>query len=151
MTRPMKILGLWLVLMCAMSWPISGQEVAAGDIATTIRALEAEWAEAQAHQDNRALNLIFDNDLVYIEYGRLVTKGDYLSRVRLPQPDPSQVVMESLTVRAFGSTAIVVGAYRETGTKNGKRWLKRWRFLDTWVYTTGRWMLVGAAATPAAK
>jgi len=26
--------------------------------------------------------------------------------------------------------------------------LKRWRFIDTWVYKKGGWVLVGAAAVP---
>ena len=108
--------------------------------------LEREWVEAQSHNDNRALDLIFDNALVYMEYGRLITKGDYLLRVRSAKPQLEQIVKEAMTVRTFGSTAIVVGSYRETGVKDGKSLLKRWRFVDTWVYEKGRWMLVAAAS-----
>ena len=97
-----------------------------------------------------ALDLIFDNALVYIEYGRLITKGDYLLWVRSAKPQPSQIVMEAMTVRMFGSTAIVVGTYRDKSTA-GKAQLARWRFVDTWVYKNGRWMLVAAAAASVSK
>jgi hypothetical protein len=146
----MRAIGLLLVLACATSLPVSAQE-AAGGTATVIRALEHEWVEAQAHNDNGALDLIFDNALVYVEYGRLVTKGDYLLRVKSAKPQLEQIVNEAMTVRMFGSTAIVVGTYRETGVKGGKSFVQRWRFVDTWVNENGRWMLVAAAASPVAK
>jgi uncharacterized protein (TIGR02246 family) len=128
---------------------VSAQEAADSTIA--IRALEHEWFEAQSHNDNRALDLIFDYDLVYIEYGRLVTKGEYLSHVKSAKPQPEQVVMEAMTVRTFGNTVIAIGTYRETAMKDGKPLLKHWRYVDTWVYEQGRWMLAAAASAPMLK
>jgi hypothetical protein len=143
-----RTIGWLLVLLCAMSLPGWAQEGAGSAAATAVRTLEQEWVEAQSHNDNRALDLIFDNALVYIEYGRLVSKGDYLLRVRSAKPQVQQIVMEPMTVRTFGSTVIVIGSYRETNVKDGKPLLRRWRFVDTWVYEQGRWMLVAAAAAP---
>ncbi len=147
----MKTMGWLLVLVCATSLPGWTQEAASSDAATAVRTLEHEWVEAQSHNDNRALDLIFDNALVYIEYGRLVSKGDYLLRIRSAKPQLQQIVMEPMTVRTFGSTAIVIGSYRETTVKDGKPLLKRWRFVDTWVFVQGRWMLVAAGAAPLLK
>ena len=143
----MRTTGLLLVLLGAM--PISAQEPADADTARTMRTLEHAWVEGQARNDNRALDLIFDNALVYIEYGRLVTKGEYLLRVRAIAPSPSQIVMEAMTVRRFGDTVIVVGTYLDKSA--GARKALRWRFVDTWVYKKGRWMLVAAAAAPMSK
>ena len=147
----MRTIGWLLVLVCATALPGWAQEAAGSDAATAVRTLEHEWVEAQSHNDNRALDLIFDNALVYIEYGRLVSKGDYLLRIRSAKPQPQQIVMEHMTVRTFGSTAIVIGSYRETTVKDGKPWLKRWRFVDTWVFVQGHWMLVAAGAAPLLK
>lgn len=147
----MRMMGWLLVLVCATSPPVRAQGPADTGTATAIRALEHEWVEAQSHNDNAALDLIFDNALVYIEYGGLVSKGDYLLRVRSAKPQAQQIVMEPLTVRTFGDTVIVIGSYRETSVKDGKPFLRRWRFVDTWVYEQGRWMLVAAAAAPILK
>src|SRR5712671_3000406 len=141
---------LWLGLVCATSLS-PGQEAVEGDATATIRTLEHEWVEGQSSNDNRALDLIFDNALVYVEYGKLITKGEYLSRVRAAEPNPSQIVMEAMTVRTFGGTAIVVGTYHEKNISTGTTRLKRWRFVDTWVYKKQRWMLVAAAASPSSK
>jgi hypothetical protein len=88
---------------------------------------------------------------VYIEYGKLVTKGDYLSRIKSAKPQLQQIAPEAMTVRTVENTAIVVGTYRETYVKDGKSSSKRWRFVDTWVKKQGSWMLVAAAAVPLSK
>jgi hypothetical protein len=146
----MKTIGLLVALVCATP-AVCAQEPAENNAATSIRALENERIEAQSRNDNRALDLMFDNALVYIEYGKLVSKGDFLLRVRSAGPQLQQIAMEAMTVRTFGGTALVVGSYRETDLKNGKPSLKRWRFVDTWVYENRRWMLVAAAAAPVSK
>jgi len=103
---------------------------------------------AQSHNDNRALDLIFDDSLVYVEYGKLVAKGDYLSKIKWTNPQVDQIAMEPMTVHTFGTTAIVVGTYRQRDATGGKPRLRRWRFLDTWVYKKGGWVLVAAGAAP---
>lgn len=121
------------------------------DTVTTIRALEHEWADAQSHNDNGALDLIFDNDLVYVEYGRLVSKGEYLSRIRHEVSGEDIVVMEAISVKTFGGTAIAIGSYREKQLKSGRGGARRWRFIDTWIYKNHAWVLVAAAAAPVTK
>jgi len=147
----MRTIGLLLVLVCATSLSGSAQESGNSDAAVAVRALEGERVKAQSHNDNHALDLIFDNALVYIEYGNVVAKGDYLLRVKSAKPQLQQIVLEAMTVRTVENTAIVVGTYRKTDVKGGKPLLKRWRFVDTWVNKKGSWMLVAAAAAPLSK
>jgi len=136
------------IVLCAMSLSLSAQEGSEGGTAAAIRALEHAWVEGQSRNDNRALDMIFDNSLVYVEYGNLVTKGEYLARIKDAALQPSQIVMEPMTVHTFGSTAIVVGTYRERDIQGGKRRVRRWRFVDTWVYKARGWVLVAAGAAP---
>jgi hypothetical protein len=143
----MKATGLLLILLCASSSSVSTQEANEG-APTAIRALEHEWVDGQSRNDNHALDMIFDNALVYIEYGNLVTKGEYLVKIKEGGPQLSQIVMEPMTVRTFGSTAIAVGTYRERDRQGGKTRLRRWRFVDTWVFKERGWVLVAAGAAP---
>jgi len=148
----MRTAGILFILVCAASLFASSQVESGGNASAEIRALELEWSEGQARNDNRALDLIFDNGLVYVEYGKLITKGEYLLRVRRSTPSlqPS-IFFEAMTVRTVGDTAIVVGTYREASLKGGRTMVQRWRFVDTWVYKNGHWMLVAAAAAPMAR
>ena len=101
----MKTTNLLLVMVCAISWSAPAQEADEGGKGTIIRALERAWLYAQSHNDNHALNQIFDNSLVYIEYGRLLSKSEYLARVRTEDPHLEQITMEPMIVRASGTTA----------------------------------------------
>src|SRR5258708_32233048 len=140
---------LILVLVCATPVSVSAQEAAGGEVDAAVRALEQQCVEAQSRVDNGALNLIFDNALVYIEDGKLVSKGDYLSKVKAAKPGSSPITMEAMTVRSFGEAAIVIGTYRDNSAKSGKT--IRWRFVDPWVRKTGGWRLVAPVGTPEPK
>jgi ketosteroid isomerase-like protein len=116
---------------------------------TTILALEHAWDQAQERGDVKALAAIFDNSLIYIDYdGKLLTKAEYLARVKANNTHIQQIVAEEMSVQMFGNTAIVVGSYRVKGVENGKPYLRRGRFTDTWVLTGKNWICVAAAATP---
>jgi hypothetical protein len=132
------------VVLLLLLLPAFAQEKVPDNAEVAIRSLENEWTVGQSRNDNRALNLIFDNALVYVEYGKLVTKGEYLARIKQESP---QIVMEAMTVRIFEKTAVVVGSYRERQVRGGQRTLIRWRFLDTWVLKKNGWVLVAAAAS----
>lgn len=147
----MRLAGLAFILVWAAAVPLCGQQGTEGDNAMVIRALEHEWVEGQTRNDNRALDLIFDNALVYVEYGRLVTKGEYLSRIKQAGPGVSEVVLEGMTVREFGNTVVTVGTYRERQRSSGQSGVKRWRFVDTWIFKKNGWVLVAAAAAPISK
>ncbi len=143
----MRIAAGYCILVCAASLSAPGQQLAAGGTAAGIRGLESAWTIGQSRNDSGALDLIFDNALVYVEYGKLITKGEYLSRINRQSPQQDQIVMGPMTERTFATTAIVVGTYSEKGSLE----LKRWRFIDTWVYKQKGWVLVAAASVSLSK
>jgi hypothetical protein len=142
------MLVLEMVLLSVTANCVWAQDAADPGTAASIRALEKQWTVGQSRNDNRALDLIFDNALVYVEYGRLISKGEYLARIKSVSPEIDQIAMESMTVRTFGTTAIVVGTYVEKQRDHEKRTIQRWKFLDTWGYQKNSWVLVAAAAAP---
>ena len=145
----MRTMGWALILVCASFFSVRAQE--GGSTAPSILVLEHAWFDRESRNDNRALDRIFDNDLVYVEDGKTMTKAEYLLRLKLATPHPYQVVLEATAVRTFGSTAIVVGTYREKSLKDGKTSPRRWRFVDTWVNKEGNWMLVAAGSSLQSK
>lgn len=150
-TDSTKALILLLMLFCALGAETAAQDDTDAGTVAAIRALEQEWTVGQSRNDNRALDLIFDNSVVYVEYGTLVSKADYLSRIKRNAPELDQIVMGPMNVRLFGSTAIVVGAYLEKQRYGSRDQVKRWRFIDTWVYKKSGWVLVAAGASPISK
>jgi hypothetical protein len=85
--------------------------------------------------------------LIYVDSdGSLLTKAEFLSRVKSAQPQ--QVTTQSMTVQIFDNTAIVTGTYQALEFKNGKPVLSRGRFIDTWALRNSMWVCVAAQATP---
>jgi ketosteroid isomerase-like protein len=112
-------------------------------------ALEHAWDQAQERGDVKALAAIFDNSLIYVDYdGKLLTKAEYLARVKANTTHIQQIVAEEMSVQMFGNTAIVVGTYRVRGVENGKPYLRRGRFTDTWILMGTNWICVAAGTTP---
>lgn len=116
--------------------------------AAKVRVLEHRRAEAEVRKDNIALDAMFDNALVLIEDdGTLRSKAEYLSRIRLAGTAALEISVESMTVRIFGPSAVVVdGTYRDKRVRDGKVFVQRRRSIDTWVFKAGHWVCIAAAA-----
>jgi hypothetical protein len=139
------ICGLILVAITASSsWAQSSDDSATR---SKILALEHAWNQAEESKDLKAMDAILDNALVYVDFdGSLMSKAEFLSRVKTAPLQ--QVVTEMMTAQIFGSTAIVTGTYRSREFKDGKPFLRRGRFVDTWVNKDGAWVCVAAESTP---
>jgi uncharacterized protein DUF4440 len=115
---------------------------------TRILALENAWNQAEKHKDVRALDTLLDSSMVYIDYdGSMMDKAQFIASVKSPSLHPEQIVNESMTAHVYGASAVVTGVYREKGEKNGKSYLRRGRFTDTWVYQHGIWVCVASQST----
>lgn len=51
-------------------------------------------------------------------------------------------------MHVFGNTAIATEVFRAKGIEAGKPYVRRERFVDTWVYKDGKWVCVATDATP---
>jgi hypothetical protein len=140
----MKTMATFLLL--AVSAAAMGQS---GDAdKSKIVALENAWNLAEQHKDVKALDELLGSNLVYIDYdGTAQNKEQFLAGVRKPSLHPEQIVNESTTVYMYGTAAVVTGTYREKGVNNGKTYLRRGRFIDTWIYLNGTWQCVASQST----
>ena len=115
---------------------------------TKILALENAWNQAEEHKDIKALETLLDATLVYVDYdGSMMDKAQFIASVKAPALHPEQIVNESMTAHVYGDSAVVTGVYREKGVSNGKPYLRRGRFTDTWVYQHGSWVCVSSQST----
>ena len=113
-----------------------------------VMALEGAWGIAEQSKDAKALDTLLDDSLVYTDYdGTLKTKSDFLAAVKAPMHNPEQQVVESMSARVYGDTAIIIGIYRVKGVDKGKPYLRRGRFTDTWVNRNGNWACVASQYT----
>jgi|GEM_PF-1193314 len=147
LNRPVKTIALALAIFCATATLVSAQETPSSDPAE-IRELELARFSAQQRKDNRTLDAMLDNALVWVEPdGVQLTKADYLARLHAGDVNILEIAPTATSVHVFSDIAIVVGIYYEKGVKSGKPFALRARFIDTWTLKNGKWMCIAATAT----
>lgn len=145
----MKTLVLCLLLICVET-PGSAQQSSDSDAASEIVAMEHIWSQAYVLKDSKALEKILDDSFMKVESdGRLMAKADVLAEVM--SSSQRQVVTESMVVRLHGDTAIVTGILLKKGVERGKPFVRRERFMDTWLRRKGDWVTLAGLATPLAQ
>jgi ketosteroid isomerase-like protein len=142
------MLGVLLVL-CVASRVARAQAISAGSPdAARILSLENAWNQAEQQKDAKALNLLLAEAFVYIDYdGTLMDKAEFLASVSGKSLRPQQIANLSMKVYVYGKIAIVNGIYRESGTRDGKPYSRRGRFIDTWISVKDTWQCAASQST----
>jgi len=141
---------LWFcALVGFVTVSLAAQEQAAS-IESKIIAIEKAWNQAYKFRDKKALGEILHDSIVLVnDDGSMQSKTLFLASVDAARPsDEQQAEPESISVRVFGDVAIATGIFREKGIENGKSYVRRNRFVDTWINRNGSWMCAAASATP---
>jgi hypothetical protein len=136
------------LLLAAVSPGLAQSKAGLDPEQTRILALENAWNRAEEQKDAKALDTLLSAEMIYIDYdGTLMNKKQFLESVRAPSLHPQQIVNEAMTAQIYDGVAIVSGVYREKGTAGGKAYLRRGRFIDTWINQNGTWQCVTSQST----
>jgi ketosteroid isomerase-like protein len=137
-----------LALAGALAIPVLAQGKSDGE--SKIIAMEKAWNQAYKARDGKALGTMLDDSIVLVNIdGSLQSKNEFLAGVDTAKPSATQQDNpESIKVRFFGNVAIATGVFRESGFENGKAFVRRNRFVDTWIHNGTSWQCVAASATP---
>jgi ketosteroid isomerase-like protein len=139
---------LFLALLVAITLPVTGQQQQSTAEESKILALENAWNKAAEEKNYRALDMLPDDSLVYVDWdGSRMSEEQFIASIGSPELHPVQIANESQEAHVFGDSAIVTGVYREKGTNKDKAYSRRGRFTDTWIYRNGTWMCVASQST----
>jgi ketosteroid isomerase-like protein len=145
----MRSIVILIALAFVTALPVPAQDNSDASVRSKIIALEKAWNQAYKLGDTRALDNLLDDQIVLInDDGSVQTKADFLASVKPAKSQEQQVAPESMSVHVFGNTAIATGVFRAKGIEAGKPYVRRERFVDTWVYKDGKWVCVATDATP---
>jgi hypothetical protein len=98
--------------------------------------------------DRPALSHLLEDCFTYFDIdGRLQNKAQFLDGIKHPPEQIEIIGNDSLKTHVYRDTVIVSGTYHEKGTLNGKGYLHRGRFTDTWVRQGSSWMCVASQST----
>jgi ketosteroid isomerase-like protein len=140
-----------MIVVCTTALFVGAQDTSDSAVRSKIIALEKAWNQAYKAGDTRALDSILDNQIVLInDDGSVQSKVEFLAGVKATNNNSQeqQVSPESMSVHVFGNTAVATGVFRAKGVEGGKSYVRRERFVDTWIYKNGNWVCVATNATP---
>lgn len=139
-----------ILLLAALMWTPAAayaQSAQDGDSARVL-ALETLWNQAEVAKDASALDHLLADDFTYVDIdGSLQNKAEFLNGIQHPAEHIEIIGNDSLKTHVYRDTIIVSGTYHEKGTLNGKAYLHRGRFTDTWVRQGSSWMCVASHST----
>lgn len=105
-----------------------------------ILALEGAWNQAELHHDAAAAAAILADTFISVDHhGKLLNKSQYLTDLKDPSFNPEEISNSDTSVYLYGDTVVVTSTYRTRGTDNGKPFIHRGRFTDTWIKGNGKW------------
>jgi ketosteroid isomerase-like protein len=134
------------MLMWGAMWTGAEQQ-SASDEGGRVLALETAWNHALEAKDTKALNMVLDNTFVSLDIdGSVTNKSEFLAGIKSAAYQPSQAVTEQSNVQVYGNAAVVVGIFRVKGTEKGKPYVRRERFIDTWIKINGAWQCVATTS-----
>lgn len=113
-----------------------------------VLALETLWNQAEVAKDASALDHLLADDFTYVDIdGSLQNKAQFLDSIKHPAEHIEVIANDSLKTHVYRDTVIVSGTYHEKGSLNGKAYLHRGRFTDTWIRQGSSWMCVASHST----
>jgi ketosteroid isomerase-like protein len=112
-----------------------------------IQALEKAWNLALESKDTKALDMLLASSLISVDIdGSISNKSEFLASIKSPDYQPSQAVTEQSNVQVYSDAAVVNGIFRVKGMEKGKPYVRRERFVDTWIRINGTWQCVATTS-----
>ena len=143
-----KIMLAVLALLFTSVLAAAPQQQNISDEGGRVLALEKAWNLALEEKNTKALDMLLATTMVSVDIdGSVASRSEFLASIKSADYQPSQAVTEQSTVQVYGDTAVVVGIFRIKGTEKGKPYVRRKRFVDTWIKISGTWQCVVTTST----
>ena len=111
--------------------------------------LESKMAQAWVQRDAQTIEQILADGYTLAGTGdSLISKGQYLAGIANPEFRTTSAIVNDLRIRVYGDAAVVTGraTYQGWSRKRG-RYVRRFRFTDTFVRHDSTWQCVATHAS----
>ncbi|HTH37568.1 MAG TPA: nuclear transport factor 2 family protein [Pyrinomonadaceae bacterium] len=134
------ICGLFAAVTVGQQPVTAEQKKAAGEVMATI----SKWAVAVRDRDAKALEEIFDDEVIITMYdGNTRGKAEEMAAIR-PNPNMrlSSVANEDVGIKVFGDVAVVTALTKIKMVAGGKESVIALRYTAVFVKRDGNWRIV---------
>jgi ketosteroid isomerase-like protein len=116
----------------------------------TLKQIERDWGNAEIKKDYATVDRILADDWMGIDYdGKVVAKTKAMEDMKSGTSTLTAEELGPMTVRVFGTTAVVTGSDTEKSTDRGKNSSGKYAWTDVFVLRNGRWQAIASQSTRA--
>ena len=131
----------WLVAFLMLAGLASGQEA-------EIRAAEQTWSKAILAKDTATLEKLLGDQLIYAHStGIVVTKSNYISKIKTGALKYEAVDFESMTLKMYGDAAVMHARMHLQGINQNGHFDDRMLMMHVWHKGGRDWQLVAHQTT----
>jgi hypothetical protein len=124
---------------------VSSLKVSANDLATQVFSVEENWIHAIERCDISALNTLAGDEFTMVcEDGTVIQRDRAILDGYLCNTGTSRISIDSLDIRLYGKTAVVLGRRILQYTGNERTQL---RFMNVMIQRDHRWQIVAEELT----
>ena len=138
-----------LLLVVFFTGAVPTAQTGENDDVKVLLDLESKMARAWVQQDAQTLEQILADDYTLAGAGdALIGKDQYVAGLDNPEFRTTSAIVADLRIRVYGDAAVVTGraTYRGWSKKRG-RYVRRFRFTDTFVRRESTWKCVATHAS----
>jgi Domain of unknown function (DUF4440) len=140
---------VWLLLVVFFTGAVPTAQAGENDDVKVLLDLESKMAQAWVQRDAQTLEQILADDYALAGAGdALIGKGQYLAGLDNPEFRTTSAIVNDLRIRVYGDAAVVTGraTYQGWSRKRG-RYVRRFRFTDTFIRHDSTWQCVATHAS----
>ena len=139
----------WFVGMSLLAMLMAPGAVRADVKDEVTKQLEA-YDAAVKDRDEKKLGQLLDDDGLYINAdGRVLDKKGYIADFVTDKTYESASSTD-ITTRVVGNTVIQTAIWTAKGTKQGKAFQQKVRYMTVWVKKADKWVVIAEQSTPIA-
>ena len=140
---------VWLLLVVFFTGAVPTAQAGENDDVKVLLDLESKMAQAWVQRDAQTLEQILADDYTLAGTGdALIGKGQYVAGLDNPEFRTTSAIVADLRIRVYGDAAVVTGraTYQGWSKKRG-RFVRRFRFTDTFIRRGSTWKCVATHAS----
>jgi hypothetical protein len=138
-----------LLLVAFFTGTVPTAQAGENDDVKVLLDLESKMARAWVQRDTQTLEQILADDFTLAGTGdALIGKGEYVAGLDNPEFRTTSAIVNDVRIRVYGDAAVVTGraTYQGWSRKRG-RYVRRFRFTDTFIRHDSTWQCVATHAS----
>ncbi len=118
------------------------------DVEQTVRQLNDDWVKAMMRGDVATLDRVMADDFFFTYPLEGDDKAQFIADVTSGDLKIEHITREQLSVRVFGSTAVLTARDSATWLYHGREISGQYKIISIFIERAGRWQLCAVQACP---